>query len=65
MACKLIREEFCQVLKPVWNESGALRITSIASLMNSGLMPQWFDIYVGKGKNSQLAAAIPTEFYPG
>lgn len=65
MACKLAREEFCEVLKPVWDELGALRITLIGSLMAAGRMPQWFDLFVGTGKNPHLAAAIPTELYPG
>lgn len=65
MSCKLAREEYCEILKPVWDELDALRITSIASLMAAGRMPRWFDLFVGKGKNPQLAAAIPTEQYPG
>lgn len=65
MACKLNREELCDILKPIWNEMGALRINSIAFLHAKHRSLHWFDVYVGPGKNARLAAAIPTEFYPG
>lgn len=66
MACKLSQNEFREVLEPLSNEWGAIRITSIARLLQDGRMPQhWFDIYVGAEQNPKLAAAVPNKRYPG